>query len=90
MMAIDESQTNGASLAASCAMLDMGVRTIQRWRKDRDAEDMRMGPKTEPTNKLCKRERSLGARNHEPAGVSRFATKPNCAQAGRFGPIRGI
>jgi len=58
MMAIDESQTNGASLAASCAMIDMGVRTIQRWRKDRDAADMRMGPKTEPANKLCKQERS--------------------------------
>jgi putative transposase len=57
MMAIDDAQTKGASLAASCAMIDMGVRTIQRWRKDRDAEDMRMGPKTTPANKLCKRER---------------------------------
>jgi len=57
MMAIDEAQTNGASLATSCEMIDMGVRTIQRWRKDRDAEDMRMGPKTEPANKLCKQER---------------------------------
>tara|TARA_R110002096_G_scaffold435826_2_gene663498 strand:- start:8719 stop:9582 length:864 start_codon:yes stop_codon:yes gene_type:complete len=57
MMAIDEAQTSGASLAASCRIIDMGVRTIQRWRKDRDAEDMRMGPKTEPVNKLRKQER---------------------------------
>jgi putative transposase len=58
MMALDESQANGASLKEACEMLNLGVRTIQRWRKDRDAEDMRMGPKTEPKNKLSKRERA--------------------------------
>jgi len=57
MMAIDEAQTGGASLAVCCAQVGLGLRTIQRWRNDRDAEDMRMGPKTEPAHKLCKQER---------------------------------
>ena len=56
-MVIDEAQSRGASLSKCCALVGMGIRTIQRWRNDRDAEDMRMGPKTEPANKLCKRER---------------------------------
>ncbi len=58
MMAIDEAQENGARLSRCCRLLALGVRTVQRWRKDRDAEDMRMGPKTEPENKLCKSERA--------------------------------
>ena len=57
MMAIDEAQASGARLNKACQVIHIGVRTIQRWRKDRDAEDMRMGPKTEPKNKLSKRER---------------------------------
>jgi len=59
MMAIDEAQGSGARLTNACTIIDLGVRTVQRWRNDRDAEDMRMGPKSEPKNKLCKRERSL-------------------------------
>jgi len=58
MMAIDEAQAHGARLDACCALIHLGARTVQRWRKDRKAEDMRMGPKTEPRNKLCKRERA--------------------------------
>jgi putative transposase len=59
MMAIDEAQANGARFEACCECIGIGKRTIQRWRRDIDKEDMRMGPKTEPKNKLCKRERSL-------------------------------
>jgi len=59
MMAIDEAQENGARFSACCECINIGQRTIQRWRQDLDAEDMRMGPKTEPKNKLCKHERSL-------------------------------
>lgn len=59
MMAVDEAQRAGARLASCCQIIELGERTIQRWRKDRDAQDMRMGPKTEPRNKLCKRERAL-------------------------------
>ncbi len=59
MMAIDEAQRSGARFSACCECIEIGQRTIQRWRQDLDAEDMRMGPKTEPKNKLCKRERSL-------------------------------
>ena len=59
MMAIDHAQADGARLSACCEIVGLGERTIQRWRKNRDAEDMRMGPKTEPKNKLCKRQRKL-------------------------------
>jgi len=58
MMALDEAQTSGARLDACCEFIDLGERTVQRWRNDRNAEDMRMGPKTEPKNKLCKSERA--------------------------------
>lgn len=59
MMAVDEAQEAGATLSECCTLVGLGVRTIQRWRTDRDAEDMRMGPKTEPKHKLCKRQRKL-------------------------------
>ena len=59
MMAIDEAQASGARLEACCECIEIGERTIQRWRKTPSGEDMRMGPKTEPKNKLCKRERTL-------------------------------
>lgn len=57
MMAIDTAQENGASLKRCCEVAEIGARTIQRWRKDPEAEDMRMGPKTEPKSKYSKSER---------------------------------
>lgn len=57
MMAIEQAQTSGARLNKACQLIEIGVRTIQRWRKDKDAEDMRMGPKKTPCNKLTKEER---------------------------------
>lgn len=59
MMAVDEAQRGGARLSACSKLIGLGARTIQRWRKDRNADDMRMGPKTEPKNKLCRRQRAL-------------------------------
>ena len=55
MMAIDEAEKSGARLCACCQLVELGVRTIQRWRACEGGEDMRMGPKTEPKNKLSTR-----------------------------------
>ena len=57
MMAIDEAQASGARLLKCCQLIGLGVRTIQRWRKDLDGDDMRMGPKSEPKNKYSKSQR---------------------------------
>lgn len=67
MMAIDEAQRSGARFSACCECIKIGQRTIQRWRRDLDAKDMRMGPKTEPKNKLYK----LNIRNIQENGVTK-------------------
>lgn len=47
----------GASRKAACEVLGISVRTLERWRKRQDGQDMRCGPKTEPKNKLSEAER---------------------------------
>ncbi len=59
LAAIDEAQAAGARLKPCCEVLELDVRTIQRWRGQGDAggDDGRCGPKTEPANKLTAAER---------------------------------
>ena len=54
---IDEAVGAGARLSAACRILGVSVRTIQRWRLKGGGEDERLGPRTEPGNKLSEAER---------------------------------
>lgn len=48
----------GARFNPCCEVLDIDPRTIQRWRAKDAGDDMRMGPKTPPPNKLSAAERT--------------------------------
>ena len=54
---IDQACESGARLVPACDALGITPRTIARWRKSGGRPDGRQGPKTEPQNKLSKRER---------------------------------
>jgi len=49
---VDEAVAAGARLESACNELGIDARTIQRWRRDPDAEDDRHGPKARPANAL--------------------------------------
>ena len=49
---IDEATAAGASQASACEIAGLDVRTVQRWRKRPDGDDLRRGPHTTPGNKL--------------------------------------
>jgi len=53
---ISEAQSSGTRLNAACRVMDIGVRTFERWLSD-PAGDSRRGPVTEPANKLSPAER---------------------------------
>ncbi len=53
---ISEAVAAGARLAPACEVIELDVRTVQRWRGAR--EDARHGPKRRPANKLSEPERS--------------------------------
>ncbi|WP_420844933.1 hypothetical protein [Marinobacter daepoensis] len=56
---IHEAQSSGARLAKACALLNLSVRTFQRWTTDKAAKaDQRpLVPRPAPTNKLTDQER---------------------------------
>ena len=49
---IIEAQRAGARLEPACELLEIDIRTLQRWKKDVDLEDKRHGPINGPANKL--------------------------------------
>ena len=55
---IDEAQRAGARLKPACELLEIDIRTLQRWKKDTDLEDKRCGPINGPSNKLTAMERA--------------------------------
>lgn len=57
---IDEARTAGARLRRCCEIVELDVRTVQRWlaRGPDGGEDRRKGPRTPPANKLTKAERT--------------------------------
>lgn len=57
MRLIAEAVAAGARQSAACQVAGISERTLQRWRKDPKKDDGRLGPKTEPANKLSERER---------------------------------
>lgn len=54
---IDEAQQAGARLKPACELLEIDIRTIQRWKKSPALEDQRHGPINSPANKLTAAER---------------------------------
>lgn len=54
---IEEAQQGGARIEKACEVIDLSVRTVQRWRKEGGGEDRRAGPKSPPPNKLAEAER---------------------------------
>lgn len=54
---IDEARQAGARLSKACEILEIGVRTVQRWRRQDGGQDDRRGPHTPPANKLSEAER---------------------------------
>lgn len=55
---IQEACSSGARLVSVCALLEISVRTLQRWKLDVSLQDKRHGPITEPANKLTDAERA--------------------------------
>ena len=53
---ISSAKASGASLSAACKVLDVSLRTHQRWKKS-GLEDKRKGPLSKPKNKLSLEER---------------------------------
>lgn len=57
LVLVTEAIKNGARQRPACEIVGLDVRTYQRWTLQGPSEDGRMGPKTEPANKLTDLER---------------------------------
>jgi putative transposase len=55
---LDEAVASGARLTRACALVNLSVRTVQRWRADNGGEDRRAGPLKTPSHKLTEEERA--------------------------------
>ena len=54
---LDEAVAEGARLSKACEILELDIRTVQRWRSEGGGTDRSEGPKTEPKNKISPSER---------------------------------
>lgn len=54
---IDEAISNGARQRVACEAIGLCVRTLERWRKNPQREDQRMGPKTPSARALTPKEK---------------------------------
>lgn len=55
---IQEACDSGCRLKLACELLEIDVRTMQRWKKENSLKDKRCGPITVPANKLTDTERA--------------------------------
>jgi len=58
---------DGATQASACEVLGLDARTVQRWQKRPDGDDLRRGPKIRPANALTDAEQAM---------IVEFATAP--------------
>lgn len=84
---IDEARAAGARQRLCCEVVGIDVRTLQRWRAKDVGDDMRMGPKAEPANKLSASERVevlaiAGSPEHRDKSPKQIV--PNLADMGRY------
>jgi len=56
---LDEAVLGGARLCKACEVMNLSVRSVQRWRRDADGEDKRRGPKRPLPQQLTQEERKL-------------------------------
>jgi transposase InsO family protein len=54
---VKQAKASGAGRAASCEVLDVSLRTLERWEKDPDQGDQRRGPDTECSHALSDNEK---------------------------------
>lgn len=57
MELVKQAQASGAGRAASCEVLDVSLRTLERWEKDPDQGDQRRGPDTVCGHALSEKEK---------------------------------
>jgi putative transposase len=55
---INEAQQAGSRLKPACELLELDIRTLQRWHKETSLDDKRHGPINAPGNKLTDTERA--------------------------------
>lgn len=55
---IAEAHSAGSRIKPACELLELDIRTLQRWHKETDLNDKRCGPITAPANKLTDIERA--------------------------------
>src|SRR5690554_2220169 len=72
---IQEAQGNGARLVKACALLNLSIRTYQRWTADKavSADQRPVVPRPAPTNKLSEAERSGRGLTVQPEGISKLS-----------------
>jgi len=56
---VQEAVDGGASRAASCQLLELSVRTLERWREDPERPDGRAGPRTPASHSLTDEEKKM-------------------------------
>lgn len=59
MILVQEAVDAGATRAASCSILELNVRTLERWRENPDLPDGRAGPLTPAVNSLTREEKEM-------------------------------
>src|SRR3990172_3477504 len=94
---VQQAKANGARRQASCAVLEVSLRTVERWEKARDQGDQRRGPATGCAHALSAQEKqaivkvssSPEYRDLSPWQiVARLAdTGKNPGAGGRFFPV---
>ena len=55
---VAEAVAAGARRVAACAILELSLRTLQRWEHEEGLEDRRRGPRSGPANRLTEKERN--------------------------------
>ena len=56
---VKEAEENGAGRAASCQILELNLRTLQRWEVNPEQGDQRQGPKTAAASSLTEAEKAM-------------------------------
>jgi transposase InsO family protein len=59
MELVAEAVKSGARCSKACDILEISLRTLQRWKKDPEKEDQRQGSKSKPKNSLSEEEKML-------------------------------
>jgi len=84
---VQEAENSGASQSSSCQVLELSVRTLQRWKKKPDEGDLRRGPIHGSSRNLSaeEKERMLGVANsNKYCNLNPHQIVVNLADSGEF------